>query len=76
MAYNSFGQLVNVSRRVDLIMVKKDMSSRIEASIEKQSTGIRGFLLAGREDLLQQDEEGKQAFAENMDKLAKLPDHG
>lgn len=72
LAYNSFGQLVNISGRVDLIMVKKDMSSRIETSIEKQSTGIRGYLLVGREDLLQQDEEGKQAFAENMENLAKL----
>jgi methyl-accepting chemotaxis protein len=72
LAYHAFGQLVEVSQRVDLIMTKKDMSSQIEASIEKQSTGIRGFLLVGKEDLLQHDEEGKKEFAENMDGLAKL----
>lgn len=72
LAYHSFGRLVDLSERVDVIMMKKDMSSRIEASIEKQSAGIRGFLLVGREDLLQHDEDGKKEFAENMDKLAKV----
>jgi methyl-accepting chemotaxis protein len=72
LAYHSFGRLVDVSQRVDLIMAKKDMSSLIEASIEKQSAGIRGFLLVGREDLLLHDEEGKKEFAENMESLGKL----
>jgi methyl-accepting chemotaxis protein len=71
-AYTSFGQLAAMSQRVDLILTKKDLSSQIEASVEKQSTGIRGFLLTGREDLLQHDEDGKKEFAENMENLAKL----
>jgi methyl-accepting chemotaxis protein len=72
MAYNSFGQLVDASARVDVVMVKKDMSSMIDSAIEKQSTGIRGFLLTGREDLLEHDAEGKREFAESMEKIAKL----
>jgi methyl-accepting chemotaxis protein len=71
-AYNAVGQLGQISERVDEVMTKKDMSSQIEASIEKQTTGIRGFLLAGREDLLKHDEEGKQEFAENMNGLGRL----
>ncbi len=73
LAYTSFGKLVDISERVDLILAKKDMSSQIDAAIEKQTSGIRGFLLAGREDLLTQDEDGKKEFAANMDGLAKLP---
>jgi methyl-accepting chemotaxis protein len=72
LAYHAFGELVDASQRVDSIMMKKDLSSQIEGSIEKQSSGIRGFLLVGREDVLQHDERGKKEFAENMDNLAKL----
>jgi methyl-accepting chemotaxis protein len=71
-AYNSAGQLADIASRVDDIMTKKDLSSQIEGAIEKQTTGVRGFLLAGKEDLLKHDEEGKQEFTDNMDKLAKL----
>jgi len=74
-AYYSVGRLASISREADEIMVKKDMSSQIEAGIEKQTTAIRGFLLAGKEDLLKHDEEGKQQYADNMDKLAKLLTH-
>ena len=65
-AFKAVGQLAEISNRVDEIMTKKDMSSQIEAAMEKQTTGIRGFLLAGREDLLKHDDEGKAEFAENM----------
>jgi methyl-accepting chemotaxis protein len=71
-SYNSVGQLTDISRRTDDIMTKKDMSSQIEAALEKQTTGIRGFLLTGKEDLLKHDEEGKQEFADNMEKLGKM----
>jgi methyl-accepting chemotaxis protein len=68
-SYNAVGELTEISDRVVKMMAKKDISSQIEASIEKQSTGIRGFLLAGKEDLLKHDEEGKQEYSENMEKL-------
>jgi methyl-accepting chemotaxis protein len=63
--------LAEISGRVDSMMTKKDTASQIEAEIEKQTTGIRGFLLSGREDVLKIDDQGKQEFNENMDRLQK-----
>jgi methyl-accepting chemotaxis protein len=71
-AYKSIAQMAEISERVDAVMVKKDMASQMEAAVEKQSTALRGFLITGKEDLLQQEEEGKREFAENMDSLGKL----
>jgi methyl-accepting chemotaxis protein len=53
------------------MMAKKDMATQIDAAAEKQTTGVRGFLLVGREDLLAIDEAGKKDFAENMEELEK-----
>ncbi len=72
MAYNAVNRLSSIADQVDGIMAKKDMISQVEAGIEKQSTAVRGFLLGGKEDLLKHDEEGKQEYSENMDKLDKL----
>jgi methyl-accepting chemotaxis protein len=69
LALESVGQLSAISGRVVKMMAKKDMSSQLDASIEKQTTGVRGFLLAGREDLLKHDEEGKQEYSETMESL-------
>ena len=74
-AYNSVGRLADSSNQVDETMIKKDLSSEIEAAIEKQSTGIRGFLLAGKEDLLKHDEDGKRQYNDCMEKLGKLLTH-
>lgn len=71
-AYDSIGRQADISHRADDIMTKKDLSSQIEAAIEKQSAGVRGFLLSGKEDTLQHDEEGKQQFADGMEKLPRL----
>jgi len=71
-AYTAVGELAQISSRVDAVMASKDMASQIDAAIEKQTSGVRGFLLAGREDLLQHDEEGKRQFADNMDGLGKM----
>ena len=70
-AYLEIGSLAETADQVDGMMVKKDLTSRIDASIEKQTTGVRGFLLAGREDLLAHDEEGKRAYHEASDRLEK-----
>jgi len=75
LAYSSVGRLAHISNQVDEVMIKKDMASQIEAAIEKQSSGVRGFLLAGNEDLLKHDEEGRKQFADNMEKLGKLLTH-
>ena len=74
-AYDSVGQLADISDQVDKIMAKKDMASQIEAGIEKQTTAVRGFLLAPKEDLLKHDEDGKKQYTENMEKLGKLLSH-
>jgi methyl-accepting chemotaxis protein len=71
-AYNSVGQLAEITGRADEVMVKTHLASQIEAATEKQTAGIRGFLLTGKEALLKHDEEGKEQFAESMDKLSKL----
>jgi methyl-accepting chemotaxis protein len=73
-AYNSVGQLGELSHRVEEVTANRDMSSRIETAVEKQTAGVRGFLLAGGEDRLKQDKEGKQEFSENLDKLAQKLD--
>jgi methyl-accepting chemotaxis protein len=70
--FRAVSQLVEASDEVDALMAKKDMASVVEASIEKQTTGVRGFLLLGREDMLKHDEEGKQEYAENMAELGKV----
>ncbi len=71
-AYRSIDQIADISSKVESALVKKDMASQIEAGLEKQSTGVRGYLLSGREDTLVHDEEGKQEFEENMQSIQKL----
>src|SRR5205807_1226634 len=73
-AYNSVGQLGELAHRVEEVTANRDRSSRIETAVEKQTTGVRGFLLAGNEDRLKHDEEGKQEFTDNLDKLAQKLD--
>jgi methyl-accepting chemotaxis protein len=70
-ANGTVSRLADLSGRVDGMMTKKDTASQIEAEIEKQTTGIRGFLLTGREDLLKIDDQGRREFNENMDRLQK-----
>ncbi|MGA8271479.1 MAG: methyl-accepting chemotaxis protein [Candidatus Sulfotelmatobacter sp.] len=70
--YYSVGQLADISDRADIIMTRKDLSSQLSAALEKQTAGARGYILSGRADTLEHDEEGKREFADNMDKLAKL----
>jgi methyl-accepting chemotaxis protein len=72
LAYSSVGQLAEISARADEVMVKTNLASQLEAAMEKQTAGIRGFLLVGKEELLKHDEEGKQQFAGSMDKLSRL----
>jgi len=70
--YTSIGQLADISAQAGQIMTKTYLASQIEAALEKQTSGVRAFILVGREDLLQHDEEGKQQFTESMDKLSTL----
>jgi CHASE3 domain sensor protein len=71
-ANSSAGQLADISARADQIMTKTYLASQIEAGLEKQTAGARAYLLAGREDSLQHNQEGKQQFNDSMDKLSAL----
>lgn len=51
---------------------QQDLSNAMVASLEMQTTGVRGFLLAGKEDLLKHDEEGHGEFTAAADKLEPL----
>src|ERR1700730_10085568 len=73
LAYNSVGQLAEITARADQVMVKTDLASQLVAATETQTAGIRGFLIAGKQDFLKDDQRGKQQFAESMDKVGKLP---
>ena len=71
-AYNSVGQLADISKQVDDISTKKELVSQINAAVEKQAAAVRDFLPAGEENALKQDEAGKQEFRDHMDALARL----
>src|SRR3984957_5124636 len=73
LAYNSVGQLAEITARADQVMVKTDLATQLVAATETQNAGIRGFLIAGKQDFLKDDQRGKQQFAESMDKVGKLP---
>ncbi len=51
-AYNSAGQLTNAAAHADQVMVRIYLSSQIEGAIEKETTAVRGYLLGGKEGLL------------------------
>ncbi len=71
-ALGSVAQLAEIAKTVDSIATKKDLSSRIDAAIEKQAAAVRDFLPTGQEDALKQDASAKQDFNVDMDQLAKL----
>jgi methyl-accepting chemotaxis protein len=72
LAYHSVGQLAEITARADAVMVKTYLTSQIAAATEKQAVGIRGFLLTGKNSFLKDDAEGREQFADSMDKLNKL----
>lgn len=64
-------QVANHSESAIFAAEKKAMVLKVEASVEKQATGSRGFLLGGREDLLKHDEDGKREYREFVADLEK-----
>ena len=50
---------------------KSNLSAQMQGAIEKQTTGVRGFLLAGREDLLKHDQDGQAEYKEASETLGK-----
>ena len=68
-SYWTIGNLVETASETESRMTKKTLAYSLESGIEKQTTGVRGFLMAGKEDLLKHDEEGKQNYREAITEL-------
>src|SRR6185369_16037799 len=51
---------------------KNLLAETMESALERQTTGVRGFLLTGKEDLLKVDQDGQQEFKEGANELQKL----
>jgi methyl-accepting chemotaxis protein len=69
--YSTF-RLATVTDNIQVNDKKMLLSETMETAIERQTTGVRGFLLAGKEDLLKHDQEGQQEFKQSADQLEKL----
>ena len=65
-------QLAETADETDQLLTQKDLTSDLDAAVEMQTVGVRGFLLTSREDMLKLDENGKRDFAETMDQLGKM----
>ena len=65
--YSATGRMSDANDRATGAMEKAKASVGLTAAIEKQTTGIRGFLLKGDEALLKHDNEGLQEFREAME---------
>lgn len=65
-SYTTMGRLSAMSGQVDERGMKVERSYAIEAAIEKQTAGVRGFLLAGRPDSLEEDEDGRREYREDL----------
>jgi len=70
--YESVMKMSDANARAIADLTKSKLAAQMNAATEKQSTGIRGFLLAGKEDLLKHDQEGQAEFKEASDQLQKL----
>jgi methyl-accepting chemotaxis protein len=71
-SYRSLVELDSSATRVSANLEKKQLTAGIEAALEKQSCGLRGFLLSGREEMLAHREDGARELQELMGKLEKL----
>jgi len=69
--YSTF-RLGAVTDNIQVNDQKMLLSQTMETALESQTTGVRGFLLAGKEDLLKHDQEGQQEFKQSADQLEKL----
>jgi methyl-accepting chemotaxis protein len=69
--YSTF-RLSAVTDNIQVNDKKNLLTETMETALERQTTGVRGFLLAGKEDLLKHDQEGQQEFKESGDELQKL----
>jgi methyl-accepting chemotaxis protein len=71
-AYRTVINLDQASDEVARKTNEKEMSLYLMEAMFKQSSGARGFLLSGDEQTLARDEDGKNEFRENIEKLTGL----
>ena len=69
--YTSASTLDRLSGEVEASGNEAEWTVDVQAALEMQAAGVRGFLITGKEDMLQRDEEGKVQFRESMEKLEK-----
>ncbi len=71
-SYVSIEKLGDATAVVEANVLKADLTTGMDASIAKQTSGVRGYLISGNEDLLKQFEEGKEEFKGHADKLREM----
>jgi CHASE3 domain sensor protein len=69
LGYFFIGQFADTATRTDQIMVKINLTSEMQAAVEKQGTGVRGFMLAGKEDQLNREGPGRYSFESNEEQF-------
>ncbi|MGE5734689.1 MAG: methyl-accepting chemotaxis protein [Acidobacteriota bacterium] len=69
--YSTF-RLSAVTDNIQVNDKKNLLAGTMESALERQTTGVRGFLLTGKEDLLKVDQDGQQEFKEGANELQKL----
>ena len=65
-SFTTIRHLSSMSVQVDERAIKVEKSYAIEAAIEGQAAGVRGFLLTSHPDLLQRDEDGKKEYHDDL----------
>jgi methyl-accepting chemotaxis protein len=71
-AYHTVASLDDISDQGARTANQETMSLLLMEAAMKESSGTRGFLLTGEEQMLERDEEGKEQHRENIEKLRSL----
>jgi methyl-accepting chemotaxis protein len=61
-----------LSADVESATTKKTLSATLELSLEKQSAGVRAFVITASDKLLARDDEGKAQFLQTLETLKPL----
>ena len=72
MNYNPTHKLSDLADEVDKQMYKKQLSTELDEGMELQTSATRGFVLSGRDSILQRREEGITRSDRVMEELKKL----
>ena len=77
-SYENTLRIFEVNKRGFDNLEKAKLSAVMNAALQKQTAAVRGFLLAGREDLLKDDDDNRRQFNEAADRVQGmlLTEHG